>query len=807
MDDGEHQVKRAKMEVSEEEKEAGPPPEEALRIAEIAARAEARAAARASATGSNGGRDAGGSGGAGGIAKGNHKLPPLPTRIEGGAHEVKFLTKKQREQLALQKLQEKRAAEAPSVKRTGTAMKDVGKGGSAGDGGMGPPRPGSHRDRDGREGSREGGWRVGARGRASDRGAREERERGGRGLSREERERERLERQRQEELQALKDHYLGKKEVKRRVVKPSEKFARIFQFDWEASEDTSRDSNPLYNQRLEVTPLFGRGYVAGVDMREQRKTNRYLEALTLRRQEEERRAEEEAGVSRGDRRDKEEERRSFMEDMRRRREAEARGMERATIGVLGQHWRDKSLESMTERDWRIFREDFDISMRVGRQRVLPLRSWEEANLPASLRKTVEGMGWKEPSPIQRAAIPVGMGRRDIIGIAETGSGKTGAFAIPMINYCLTLPAEHRTRTPEEGPLALVMAPTRELAEQIEAQVAILIEGTGLTSCSGVGGKPIEDQAFALREGVDILIGTPGRLKDLIDSRYLVLNQCNYIVLDEADRMVDMGFEEQVVAVLDTMGGLLKSENEEEADRQAEAAQKGEQLYRVTAMFSATMPPAVERIARSYLRAPATIKIGEANSGKNKRIEQRLIFTTEPGKRKAVVDLLASPKKEDKFIVFVNAKRACDVLARHLEQTRISCGILHGGKSQDQREASLEAFRNGVFTVLVATDVAARGLDIPDVSHVINYDMPAKIENYCHRIGRTGRAGKEGLATTLLTENDSEVFHDLKNYLESTDMKVPPELGKHAAAQQAPGTRNEDGKIMGQKRDSVMYSKR
>ncbi len=307
--------------------------------------------------------------------------------------------------------------------------------------------------------------------------------------------------------------------------------------------------------------------------------------------------------------------------------------------------------------------------------------------------------------------------------------------------------------------------------------------------------------------MDILIGTPGRLKDLIDSRYLVLNQCNYIVLDEADRMVDMGFEEQVIAVLDMMGGLLKSEVEEEADKQAEAAQRGEQLFRVTAMFSATMPTAVERIARSYLRAPATIKIGDQNSGKNKRIEQHVVFTTEPGKKKQVVDLLGRAGKDDKYIVFVNAKRACDVLARNLEQARITCGILHGGKSQDQREASLEAFRQGTFTVLVATDVAARGLDIPDVSHVVNYDMPAKIENYCHRIGRTGRAGKEGLATTFLTEGDSEVFFDLKAYLESTESKVPPELARHASAQHAPGTRNEDGKVMGQKKDAIMYSKR
>lgn len=222
-----------------------------------------------------------------------------------------------------------------------------------------------------------------------------------------------------------------------------------------------------------------------------------------------------------------------------------------------------------------------------------------------------------------------------------------------------------------------MAPTRELAEQIETMVAILIKDTGLKSCSGVGGKPIEDQAFALRQGVDILIGTPGRLKDLIDSRYLVLNQCNYIVLDEADRMVDMGFEEQVIAVLETMGGLLKSEVEEEAEKQAEAAKRGEQLYRVTAMFSATMPPAVERIARTFLRSPATVKIGDSSSGKNKRIEQRVIFTTEPAKKSLVVDILRGRTPEDKFIVFVNAKRACDVLARQLEQSHITCGILHG----------------------------------------------------------------------------------------------------------------------------------
>lgn len=287
----------------------------------------------------------------------------------------------------------------------------------------------------------------------------------------------------------------------------------------------------------------------------------------------------------------------------------------------------------------------------------------------------------------------------------------------------------------------------------------------------------------------------------------MLNQCNYIVLDEADRMVDMGFEEQVVAVLEAMGGLLKSEDDDEAAAQATAAKKGEQLYRVTAMFSATMPAAVERIARTFLRSPATIKIGDQDSGKNKRIDQHVIFTTEPNKRNMLLDLLRRRQPSEKYIVFVNAKRQCDVVARILEQGHVPCGILHGGKSQDQREASLEAFRNGDFQVLVATDVAARGLDIPDVSHVVNHDMPNKIENYCHRIGRTGRAGKEGLAITYLTEGDAEVMYDLKAYLESTDMKVPPELARHPSSQQAPGTRDDRGQLVGQRKEATIFSKR
>merc|ERR1719424_549271 len=178
------------------------------------------------------------------------------------------------------------------------------------------------------------------------------------------------------------------------------------------------------------------------------------------------------------------------------------------------------------------------------------------------------------------------------------------------------------------------------------------------------------------------------------------------------------------------------------------------------------------MAKDYLRHPAIVKIGDLDSGKNKRIEQKVEMISEGQKPQALLKLARPKSAEDKIIVFVNEKKRCDMVARALEKQGLRCSILHGGKTQDQRELSLDGFRSGSFQILVATDVAGRGLDIPDVTHVINYDMPNKIENYCHRIGRTGRAGKKGLATTLLTEENDEVFFDLKNYLDSTDAVIP-----------------------------------
>mmetsp|Transcript_28384 Transcript_28384/g.39903 ORF Transcript_28384/g.39903 Transcript_28384/m.39903 type:complete len:610 (-) Transcript_28384:40-1869(-) len=457
----------------------------------------------------------------------------------------------------------------------------------------------------------------------------------------------------------------------------------------------------------------------------------------------------------------------------------------------------KPILKMTARDWRIFRENYDISVKGGRAPP-PLRSFGEASDPSlpkihpSLLDAIDNvLKFKEPSPIQRQAIPIGLQRRDLLGIAETGSGKTVAFGVPLCTYLLNLPQRILDRVADDGPLALVMAPTRELAIQIDVEFGKLLScQSNVSTFAVVGGQPIQQQAMRLRQGVHIVVGTPGRINDCVEMAYLVLNQCCYIVMDEADRMIDLGFAPQMEQILDAMGGLLKSEDESLTYRQEMEDLKNikDELprHRLTAMFSATMPGEVERLARKYLRHPAMVTIGDQDSGKNARITQRVIFLSSPSqKEKALREQLLNPgPHNNKVIVFVNEKKFTDGVGRMVERMGRRCVVLHGGKSQDQREENLDAFRRG-GVVLVATDVAGRGLDIPDVTHVINYDVPQRsIDNYCHRIGRTGRAGKQGLATSFITDEDEGIMAPLKAYLESTGMQIPDRLARHPAANSA-----------------------
>ncbi|XVF37866.1 hypothetical protein REPUB_Repub20aG0047900 [Reevesia pubescens] len=661
-----------------------------------------------------------------------------------------FLTKAQREQLALQRLEEQRAQQKRRLEDLHRSNNTTNKSDSA------SSKPSyDTSDRRDRERQREREREFERRNRERER----EREREEEAKARERARLEKLtEREREKELDAIKEQYLGSKKPKKRVIKPSEKFR--FSFDWENTEDTSRDMNALYQSPHEAQLLFGRGFRAGMDRREQKK----LAAKNEKEMRDEIRKKD--GVE-----EKPE------EVVAQRLKEEAANTYDTFDMRVDKHWSEKKLEEMTERDWRIFREDFNISYK-GSKIPRPMRSWIESKLSAELLKAVERVGYKKPSPIQMAAIPLGLQQRDVIGIAETGSGKTAAFVLPMLSYISRLPPMSEENE-AEGPYAVVMAPTRELAQQIEDETMKFAHYLGIKVVSIVGGQSIEEQGFRIRQGCEVVIATPGRLLDCLERRYAVLNQCNYVVLDEADRMIDMGFEPQVVGVLDAMpSSNLKPENEDE-----ELDEK--RIYRTTYMFSATMPPAVERLARKYLRNPVVVTIGTA--GKTTDLISQHVMMMKESEKFPRLQKLLDDLGDKTAIVFVNTKKNADTISKNLDKAGYKVTTLHGGRSQEQREISLEGFRAKRFNVLVATDVAGRGIDIPDVAHVINYDMPSNIEMYTHRIGRTGRAGKTGVATTFLTFHDTDVFFDLKQMLVQSGSPVPPELAKHEASKFKPGS--------------------
>ncbi|KAB8239605.1 mRNA splicing protein PRP28 [Aspergillus alliaceus] len=581
----------------------------------------------------------------------------------------------------------------------------------------------------------------------------------------------------------IKQRYMGAEQTSNFSAKKKRKRTtdRKFNFEWNAEEDTSGDYNPLYQSRHEAN-FYGRGRLAGFgDDVADDVAKKYARALEDR--------DREAGSIRA---------REILEMERRRREESTRNQ-------LDKHWSEKKLEHMRERDWRIFKEDFNIATKGGSV-PNPMRSWEESNLPKRLMELVNKVGYKEPTPIQRAAIPIAMQSRDLIGVAVTGSGKTAAFLLPLLVYIAELPRidEFEWRK-NDGPYAIVLAPTRELAQQIEIEAKKFTGPLGFNVVSIVGGHSLEEQAYSLRNGAEIIIATPGRLVDCIERRMLVLSQCCYVIMDEADRMIDLGFEEPVNKILDALPVSNEKPDTEEAENVTAMSQhiSEKDRYRQTMMYTATMPTAVERIARKYLRRPAIVTIGSAGEAVD-TIEQRVEFIAGEDKRKKRLgDILSSHEFRPPIIVFVNIKRNCDAIAREIKQWGFSSVTLHGSKTQEQREAALASVRNGQTDVLVATDLAGRGIDVPDVSLVINFNMATTIESYTHRIGRTGRAGKSGVAITFLGNEDTDVLYDLKQMImKSSISRVPEELRKHEAAQSKPtrgfAKKNDDNSTFGSK---------
>ncbi|OAA43198.1 pre-mRNA-splicing ATP-dependent RNA helicase PRP28 [Metarhizium rileyi] len=539
-----------------------------------------------------------------------------------------------------------------------------------------------------------------------------------------------------------------------------------FNFEWDLEDDTSRDNDPIYKNQVvnRGSSLAGLGGEFNEEAeRRARKRARLIE---------------ERDVENGKERAK-----GIMEDFYRARD---KAKARADKTGLGRHWSEKKLEEMRERDWRIFKEDFGISTKGGAIPD-PMRNWEESGLPERLLDIVDRVGYKEPTPIQRAAIPIALQARDLIGVAVTGSGKTAAFLLPLLVYISDLPPLTEVNK-NDGPYALILAPTRELVQQIETEAKKFAEPLGFRCVSIVGGHSLEEQAFALRNGAEIIVATPGRLVDCIERRLLVLSQCCYIIMDEADRMIDLGFEESVNKILDA----LPVTNEKPDTDDAENAQLmksylgSRDKYRQTMMYTATMPPLVERIAKKYLRRPATATIGTAGEAVD-TIEQRVEFVSgEDRRKKRLQEILSRNEFTPPIIVFVNIKRNCDAVSRDIKSMGWSTVTLHGSKTQEQREAALASVRSGATQVLVATDLAGRGIDVPDVSLVVNFNMAMSIESYTHRIGRTGRAGKSGVAITFLGNEDADVMYDLRQMLSKSSIsKVPDELKRHEAAQSKP----------------------
>ncbi|HVE07171.1 MAG TPA: DEAD/DEAH box helicase [Paraburkholderia sp.] len=365
-------------------------------------------------------------------------------------------------------------------------------------------------------------------------------------------------------------------------------------------------------------------------------------------------------------------------------------------------------------------------------------TFDQFGLAADILKAVAEQGYTTPTPIQAQAIPVVLAGRDVMGAAQTGTGKTASFSLPIIQRLL--PTASTSASPARHPVrALILTPTRELADQVAANVQSYARHTALRSAVVFGGVDMNPQSAELRRGVEILIATPGRLLDHVQQKTANLGQVQILVLDEADRMLDMGFLPDLQRILN----LLPKE-------------------RQTLLFSATFSPEIKKLASTYLRNPQTIEVARSNSTAT-NVTQIVYEVAEGDKTGAVVQLIRE-RSLKQVIVFCNSKIGASRLARQLERDGVVATAIHGDRSQSERMQALDAFKRGEIEALVATDVAARGLDIAELPAVINFDLPFNAEDYVHRIGRTGRAGASGDALSLFSPNERKQLADIEKLI-------------------------------------------
>jgi len=370
---------------------------------------------------------------------------------------------------------------------------------------------------------------------------------------------------------------------------------------------------------------------------------------------------------------------------------------------------------------------------------VPLTTFSELGLVEPLRRALDASSYVHPTPIQAQAIPQLLQGRDLLGCAQTGTGKTAAFALPILQKLLAAPSPGPRRI-----RALILAPTRELAIQIDESIATYAQFTDLRSTAIFGGVNQNRQTDVLARGVDILVATPGRFLDLLGQGFISLSDIRFFVLDEADRMLDMGFIHDIRRVLKVLPP-----------------------QRQNLLFSATMPPAIANLAASFLHQPVRVDVAPPSTTVE-RIDQQVMFVEQSSKRKYLVHLINTLCVEC-AIVFTRTKHGANRLVAQLEQAGIAAAAIHGNKSQSARQKAMDGFRDGSIPVLVATDIASRGIDVEGVSHVFNFDLPNEPESYVHRIGRTGRAGQSGCAISFCDPSEREYLRDIEKNIQR---KIP-----------------------------------
>ncbi|XP_043556787.1 DEAD-box helicase 3 X-linked a isoform X1 [Chiloscyllium plagiosum] len=403
-----------------------------------------------------------------------------------------------------------------------------------------------------------------------------------------------------------------------------------------------------------------------------------------------------------------------------------------------------------------------------------IETFQDVNMGEIIMGNIELSRYDRPTPVQKHAIPIIISKRDLMACAQTGSGKTAAFLLPILSQIYAEgPGEALKNAKAQDsskygrrkqyPIALVLAPTRELAVQIYDESRKFAYRSKVRPSVVYGGADIGQQIRDLERGCHLLVATPGRLVDMIERGKVGLDYCKYLVLDEADRMLDMGFEPQIRRIVEQDAMPPKD-------------------VRQTLMFSATFPKEIQILARDFLDEYIFLAVGRVGST-SENITQKVVWVEEQDKRSFLLDLLNATGKDSLTLVFVETKKGADSLEDFLYREGYACTSIHGDRSQRDREEALHQFRSGRCPILVATAVAARGLDISNVKHVINFDLPSDIEEYVHRIGRTGRVGNLGLATSFFNEKNSNITKDLLDLLVEAKQEVPSWLENLAYEQQ------------------------